>query len=169
MRVKIAFRQLLDKLGSIRLIAEYLDQQMPQRCCASRCGKGSRRKPANCSAGRWLLRRLGRLHRSQAHRNLPAAHPGMAVDGQIATLMQQQLQAVTQLIQSQLQILRGTSACGSVGQAGDATVQPVQQKSVADSNRLRGGSLPHPLLIRSRLAEHPLHANSQLRQLDIKP
>ena len=28
--VKIAFRQLLDTLGSIRLIAEYLDQQLPQ-------------------------------------------------------------------------------------------------------------------------------------------
>ena len=29
--VKIAFRQLLDNLSSIRLIAEYLDKQMPQQ------------------------------------------------------------------------------------------------------------------------------------------
>ena len=28
--VKVAFRQLLDTLGSIRLVAEYLDQQLPQ-------------------------------------------------------------------------------------------------------------------------------------------
>ena len=51
---------------------------------------------------------------------LAATQAGMVVDGQIATLMQQQLQAVTQLIQSQLQILGSAPASAELAQAADA-------------------------------------------------
>ena len=105
--VKVAFRQLLDTLGSIRLIAEYLDQQLPQDAApavaVTQVEKAA--EPASMVAGPNLA-----VPMPQRNAMPPAAQAGMVVDGKIATLMQQQLQAVTQLIQSQLQILGSAPA-----------------------------------------------------------
>ena len=125
--VKVAFRQLLDTLGSIRLIAEYLDQQLPQDAApavaATQVEKAA--EPAAMVAAPNLA-----VPMPQAAAILPAAQAGMVVDGKIATLMQQQLQAVTQLIQSQLQILGSAPASAELAQAGTQS-RPVQQKTVA--------------------------------------
>ena len=105
--VKIAFRQLLDTLGSIRLIADYLDQQLPQDAApvvpAAQVEKTAEVAPV---MGAPALA----VSMPQAIATAKVVQANMAVDGKIATLMQQQLQAVTQLIQSQLQILGNASA-----------------------------------------------------------
>lgn len=103
--VKIAFRQLLDNLSSIRLVAEHLDKQLPQDAAAQGMTVTKYKEVPQSRA-------LPVVSATQAilHAMAPSAvMNGPSADGSIATLMQQQLQAMTQLIQSQLQIL-GTSA-----------------------------------------------------------
>ena len=119
--VKIAFRQLLDTLGSIRLIAAYLDQQLPQDAAPIAAVQAPQ------AAATVVVPNLP-VPVSQPTAIPPATRLEIACDGNIATLMQQQLQAVTQLIQSQLQIL-GTAPAGA-GQAATLS-HPVQQKAVA--------------------------------------
>ena len=81
----------------------------------------------------------------------------VAVDGNIATLMQQQLQAVTQLIQSQLQILGSAPAGGVPVSAGrnakqTAALPKTEAAAAAYCRLLRRSSLSqspsddHPLL-----------------------
>ena len=150
--VKIAFRQLLDNLSSIRLIAEYLDKQMPQQAepVATKEADESRQSVAPVVAATSLSVPL-----LESASYVPAAHPGIAADGQIATLMQQQLQAVTQLIQSQLQILSGTSATGTPGLPAAAPVQPIPQKSVATQPATT--VIAATSAASAPAAEHPLH------------
>ena len=87
----------------------------------------------------------------------------MVVDGNIATLMQQQLQAVTQLIQSQLQILGNASASAGPMAQIPTPSHPVQQKTVAVSRTAEAASQiatdsksagDHPLLQKPVSAAH---------------
>ena len=93
--VKVAFRQLLDTLGSIRLVAEYLEQQLPQDAApvvsVTQVEKTAEPVPTVAAAN--LV-----VPKPRATAIPPTAQASMVVDGNIATLMQQQLQAVTQLI-----------------------------------------------------------------------
>jgi amino acid adenylation domain-containing protein len=89
--VKIAFRQLLDNLNSIRLVAAYLDEQLPQESHAESAAVAA---PAPVGA-------------------LSAQLLAMPASGDASTLLvQQQLLAMAQLIQNQLQIL-GVAGVGA--------------------------------------------------------
>ncbi|MGB6305038.1 MAG: amino acid adenylation domain-containing protein [Acidobacteriaceae bacterium] len=123
--VKVAFRQLLDTLGSIRLVAEYLDQQLPQDAAPpAQTERAAELTPAVAAPDPAVMA-------PQALAISSAAQAETAFDGKIATLMQQQLQAVTQLIQSQLQILGNASAnAGPMTQISTPS-HPVQEKTVA--------------------------------------
>lgn len=146
--VKIAFRQLLDTLGSIRLIAEYLDQQLPQQL-EPIAAKEAQGPPVNVAP---VAATTPSFPASSLQVPLSATHPGIAADGQIATLMQQQLQAITQLIQSQLQILGGTSA---VAAPAAAPVQFSSQKPAAiQPPTVAPAAAPAPA------TDHPLHKPS---------
>jgi amino acid adenylation domain-containing protein len=126
--VKIAFRQLLDTLGSIRLIAAYLDRQLPQDAAQIATVEAETYPRATATE---VVPNVAVPVPRQSAASPAAKLVEMACDGNIATLMQQQLQAVTQLIQSQLQIL-GTAPAGALPTAQSATVsRPVQQKSVS--------------------------------------
>ncbi len=143
--VKIAFRQLLDTLSSIRLIAEYLDQQLPPDAAPAAAAQAARTAQPTLA----VAAPDPTITAPQAHAIPPAAQPDMALDGKIATLMQQQLQAVTQLIQSQLQIL-GSAPAGAVTQPATQS-HPVQQKTVVVAQPVTAAhdSKPagdHPLL-----------------------
>lgn len=147
--VKIAFRQLLDNLGSIRLIAEYLDQQLPQQSepIAAKEVQGTRENVPPAAAPSLPVPLL------QVPSNTQTTHAEIAADGQIATLMQQQLQAVTQLIQSQLQILSGTTAVGALAVA---AVQPPSSQKPAAAQQPTVAQATVPAASASA-AEHPLH------------
>lgn len=128
--VKVAFRQLLDTLGSIRLIAGYLDQQLPQDAAPIAPIAPVQAERAPRAAAAVVVPNLV-VPAPQQTAISPAVQAEIASDGNIATLMQQQLQAITQLIQSQLQIL-GTAPAGAASAAQSGTRSHlVQQKSVA--------------------------------------
>ncbi|HTU50732.1 MAG TPA: amino acid adenylation domain-containing protein [Acidobacteriaceae bacterium] len=148
--VRIAFRQLLDTLGSIRLIADYLDQQLPQDTVPAAAFQ--REAAAEPTTAPTLA-----IPQLQANAIATTMQAEGAIDGKIATLMQQQLQAVTQLIQSQLQILRSTPAnAGSLSQA-SAQSYPVQQNAVAVAQQVKAAATN---ATDSKLAgDHPLLQN----------
>ncbi|MES2221037.1 MAG: aminotransferase class III-fold pyridoxal phosphate-dependent enzyme, partial [Acidobacteriota bacterium] len=127
--VKIAFRQLLDTLGSIRLIAEYLDKQLPEDV-AMDASPAPVRTVGEVSVA--AAAPAASASAAQSYAIPPAGHVEALMDGSIAALMQQQLQAVTQLIQSQLQIL-GTGAVSSETATQAVTKAPTSQpKAVAE-------------------------------------
>ena len=158
--VKVAFRQLLDTLGSIRLIAEYLDQQLPQDAApvVSVTQVEETAEPVPTVAAANLV-----VPKPRATAIPPTAQASMVVDGNIATLMQQQLQAVTQLIQSQLQILGNASASAGPMAQIPTPSHPVQEKTVAvlrtaeAASQIATDSKPagdHPLLQKPVSAAH---------------
>jgi amino acid adenylation domain-containing protein len=126
--VKIAFRQLLDTLGSIRLIAEYLDQQLPSDAELT-AAKAVDRTRETASSTATVAAPILSVPASQMPAGPVGTQTEMALDGKITTLMQQQLQAVTQLIQSQLQILGGTSSAAMAGAQAAAQAQSAPQKT----------------------------------------
>jgi amino acid adenylation domain-containing protein len=106
--VKIAFRHLLDDLSSIALVAEYLDAHVTPDVSAA----------AHAAAP------------AVSGMTVPGA--GTADDSPSATMMRQQLQAMSELIQTQLQMLNATGAAiagsaapvqGVVEVASDKTAQ----------------------------------------------
>lgn len=100
--VKVAFRQLLDNLNSIRLVAEYLNEQLPQESSVESAAVAA---PAPVAA------------LSVQPIAIPAA-------GDASTLLvQQQLLAMAQLIQNQLQIL-GVAGAGAASGAAVPAVPP---------------------------------------------
>lgn len=124
--VKVAFRQLLDGLNSIRLVADYLDKQLPQ---------GAESVVAVQEAGRVVDSVLPAVAAVGASIVAPVPPSPLQVpsvaDGQIAILMQQQLQAVTQLIQLQLQILTGGNSVSPVNTPAIQAVPPVEAPASA--------------------------------------
>ena len=151
--VKIAFRQMLDNLGSIHLIAEYLDRQMPEES-KSVATLEVLRTQASTPAAIATLPQLS-VPWLQTPAISPTMRPGLTVDGQITTLMQQQLQAVTQLIQSQLQILGSTPTSGMLEVQATAQVQhqlkstessPQPAVAIADASGQSKPDADHPLM-----------------------
>ena len=110
--VKLAFRQLLDNLSSIRLVAEYLVQQLPPDRLSQAAPKQENIDPPQQG--------------SAANRSAfaPIAAAPAAGDGQMAILMQQQLQAMAKLIQDQLQILGEAGSTATRGLASSALSAP---------------------------------------------
>jgi acyl transferase domain-containing protein len=116
--VKISFRQLLDNLSSIRLVAEHLDKQLPQE---------SQQEPSAAPKEVHLPATTSRPASLLSSLEVGA----VAGDGSIAALMQQQLQTMAQLIQSQLQILSATG-----------TVVPFDARSVLVPAAVSGIAVP---------------------------
>jgi amino acid adenylation domain-containing protein len=148
--VKIAFRQLLDNLGSIRLIAEYLDEQLPQDAepVVAREANRTSETAATTSAPARVAAPTMPVAAAQA----ALAHPETVVDGNIATLMQQQLLAVTQLIQSQLQILGSSPSAALAGEQITPKAKPAPQEAATPSQRTAATSAVDSKAV----ADHPL-------------
>ncbi|MDR5727769.1 MAG: amino acid adenylation domain-containing protein [Terriglobia bacterium] len=133
--VKIAFRQLLDNLSSIRLVAEYLDAQMPQTSMPTAPVNqvqetlANQPRPAAAANAAGVPGSLAEVPPNGSP--VEGARSGFVADGQIAILMQQQLQAVTQLIQSQLQILSGGQTASVAASRAIAPTQHFVEKSSA--------------------------------------
>ncbi|MGC1781701.1 MAG: amino acid adenylation domain-containing protein [Acidobacteriaceae bacterium] len=122
--VKVAFRQLLDNLNSIRLVAGYLDEQLPPESHAE--------SPAATV--------------SVLPSPLPTQPLAIPAAGDASTtLIQQQLLAMAQLIQNQLQILGVAGAGTSVSQPAPA----VRLSSNADRTTESAATAP--------AEEHVLH------------
>ena len=123
--VKIAFRQLLDNLCSIHLVAEYLDGQIPQQDLSV---------PVVLSKDIEGVQENGQRTASVVGAATLSDGPG---DGQVAHLMQQQLLAMMELIQKQLQILDGAHNPGSFAAQ---AVQPTQSsiKTVTTGTAIGG-------------------------------
>jgi amino acid adenylation domain-containing protein len=112
--VKITFRELLDQLSSIGLVAEALDEKLPKETSSV----PQRKLEAAPVAATTVA-------------TAPAAAmvmPAISAGNATAALMQQQLQAMTQLIQSQLQILGVAGASASTVAAIPAPVAPAAAK-----------------------------------------
>lgn len=165
--VKIAFRQLLDNLGSIRLIAEYLDQQLPQE--SEPVATKDVHSTVECAPQSILAAPPLSIQSLETPWNPAVMQPRMAVDGQIATLMQQQLQTITQLIQSQLQILNGGSMMGAqvaprvppTLEKPEATPQPAV--ATASAQATAKPAAEHPLLQKqtSAIGHHAMTADQE--------
>lgn len=96
--VKITFRELLDQLSSIQLVAESLDARVPQDASPK---PQIEKSPAALQSPVPLV---------AASLNPATVAPA---ENQTAILMQQQLQAMAQLIQNQLQMLGATGTVAS--------------------------------------------------------
>ncbi len=143
--VKIAFRQLLDNLGSIRLVAEHLDQQLPQKSRQQLPPAASDiHSPVQAPPTSFLL---------------PTLAPVAGGDGQTVSLMQQQLQALARLIQNQLQML-------GVSGAASSDFSPDSSSTVTAMPRITSPSAPVPLVANASVSRIAL---SETNALHAKP
>lgn len=111
--VKITFRELLDQLSSISLVAGALDEQLPKEAASL---SSPRVAPAPVPAVATVA--------LPAPGTFPAGAVPAMPGNETAALMQQQLQAMTQLIQSQLQVLGSAAVSTPAGASLPAIAAP---------------------------------------------
>ena len=99
---KVTFRQLLADLCSIDALAAYLDQTLPAAVLA----------PEPVPAVVEALPSAAAPVPAQLQASRPNPAPAIPADGTIERLMKDQLQTMTQLMNQQLEFLRGTTPAG---------------------------------------------------------